>query len=160
MYNTIHDLISAFQATPDILKGLLANVSQEQASTARGGDENWSVVEVLCHLRDAEERNLERIQQMSTQEMPLIAAYDQEEWAKERNYAAAQFDETLAAFLQFRANTLAALSALTPEGWERGGQHSEIGKITIINYVIHLTSHDAVHLAQIARQLQAGKHIL
>jgi hypothetical protein len=23
------------------------------AAVARGGDENWSVVEVICHLRDA-----------------------------------------------------------------------------------------------------------
>jgi len=153
MYNTIQDLLNAFHATPDTLTGLLKNISQEQASTARGGDENWSVVEVLCHLRDAEERNLERIQQMITQDMPLIPAYDQEAWAKERNYAAAKLDKTLAAFLKFRAASIAELSKLTPDQWERAGQHSEIGKITITNYTIHLVSHDAIHLAQIARQL-------
>lgn len=153
MYNTIQDLLNAFQATPDTLNGLLKNISQEQARTARGGDENWSVVEVLCHLRDAEERNLERIRLMNTQDMPLIPAYDQEIWAKERNYAAAQLDEALAAFVKFRAASIAELSALTPDGWERAGQHSEIGKITITNYIIHLASHDAIHLAQIARQL-------
>jgi hypothetical protein len=133
---------------------LLQNVSQERAGSARGGDENWSVVEVVCHLRDAEERNLERIRLMRSQANPLLAGYDQEQWAIERNYAAARLEHALAAFLKFRATTLNELLALSPQEWERPGQHSETGSITIINYVQHLVSHDAVHLAQIARQLQ------
>lgn len=157
MYNTNQELIDLFRATPDTLEGLLHNVTQEQASAARGGDENWSVVEVVCHLRDAEERNLERIHLMRTQEMPLLAGYDQEAWAKERNYAAASLGEAILEYLKFRAATIAELTALAPEDWERRGRHSEMGEISIINYAHHLAVHDSVHLAQIARQLRGMK---
>ena len=154
MYNTTQDLLDAYRATPDTLTRLLKNVSHEQARAARGGDEGWSVIEVLCHLRDAEERNLERIRLMLQQDNPLLEGYDQEQWARERNYAAARLDEALSAFLKFRAKTLDELAALAPQDWQRPGLHSETGQINIINYIHHLVSHDAIHLAQIARQLQ------
>lgn len=157
MYNSAQDLIDAFRATTDTLQGLLNNVSQEQASAARGGDENWSVIEVLCHLRDAEEHNLKRFHLMRTEEMPLLAGYDQEALAKERNYASANLSEVLAAYLKFRTDTLAELSALAPTDWNRPGRHSEKGEINIMNYAIHIAAHDSVHLAQIARQLRGLK---
>lgn len=153
MYNTTQDLLDAYRATPDTLTRLLQNVSQEQARAARGGDENWSVIEVLCHLRDAEERDLERVQLMRTQNNPLLEGYDQAQWATERNYAAARLDEALDAFLKFRVALLDELTSLSPLEWELPGHHSEVGRITIVSYIHHLVSHDAIHLAQIARQL-------
>jgi hypothetical protein len=60
MYDLNHDLLEALKATPETLTGLLAGVSETQARSAKGGDENWSVVEVVCHLRDAEEISLQR----------------------------------------------------------------------------------------------------
>ncbi|MGC1377248.1 MAG: DinB family protein [Anaerolineales bacterium] len=151
--NTTDILLDTFRSTPDILNGLLRNVSQEQAAAARGGDENWSVVQVLCHLRDAEERNLERIRLMRNQDNPVLEGYDQEQWARERNYAAARLDEALAAFLKRRAATLAELKTLAPQEWERPGLHSEAGPITVLSHLQRLLRHDAIHLAQIARQL-------
>jgi hypothetical protein len=134
----------------------LRDCTQEQASAARGGDENWSVVEVLCHLRDAEERALERMRLMRDADNPWLAPYDQEQWAVERNYSTAQLHDALSAFLRLRAIHLAELATLRPEDWERSGRHEEQGFITIGNHTLHLVSHDAVHLAQIARQLRDG----
>lgn len=154
MYDTIQDLLDAFQATADTLKGLLQHISQEQTGSARGGDENWSVVQVVCHLRDSGERGLERMRLMRDQDNPFLAAFDQEKWAVERNYAGAQLQDALAGFLEFHALHTRELAALPPTAWQRPGQHEELGQITISAHVLHLVSHHAVHLAQIARQLQ------
>jgi hypothetical protein len=154
MYDEIQDSLDAFKATSDTLQGLLRDpAARARASTARGGDENWSVVEVLCHLRDAEERALERMRLMRDSVNPHLAGYDQAQWAVERNYATARLDDALAGFQQFRAAHFAELAALRPEQWERTGVHEERGTITILNHTLHLVSHDAIHLAQIARQL-------
>ncbi len=153
MYNTTEDLLAAFRATPDVLKGLLRGHGEAQAREARGGDENWSAVEVLCHMRDVEEMALQRTRRMRDEDNPWLAGFDQERWAKERNYAEANLDEALSAFLQLRAMHLAELSALRPSDWERPGRHEEQGQITIANHTQHLVSHDAIHLAQMARQL-------
>ena len=155
MYDTAGELLDAFRATPETLQHLLRGVSDEQARIARGGDENWSVIEVLCHLRDAEERGLERMRAMRDTNNPRLAGYDQAQWAIERNYSAARLDDALSAFLRLRAQHVAELAALPVADWQRTGQHAELETITIVGHTLHLVSHDAVHLAQIARQLAA-----
>src|SRR5579885_3784594 len=112
MYDSATEMIEALRATPDVLQALLRGVTPERARTARGGDENWSVVEVICHLRDAEERALERMRAMRDEENPPIHGYDQEAWARERNYAADDLDNALSAFLRLRAQHTAALAGL------------------------------------------------
>jgi hypothetical protein len=153
MYDTPRDLLDAFRAAPDVLEMLLRGCTQQQAQAARGGDENWSVVEVVCHLRDAEERGIERMRAMRDQADPPLPAFDQEQWARERNYAAADLRAALDTFLRLRATHIAELAALAPEEWERTGRHQEQGQITISAHTLHLISHDYMHAAQIARQL-------
>ena len=153
MYNSARELIEALSTTPDVLKALLQNVTQPQARQARGGDENWSVIEVICHLRDTEEFALQRMRAIRDQTNPLLTGFDQEAWVRERNYAAAHLQDGVAAFLHFRAQHIAELGGLSSEQWERSGQHEKHGLTTLSNHTLHLVWHDAVHTAQIARQL-------
>lgn len=154
MYDLNHDLLDALKATPETLTGLLANVSEAQARSAKGGDENWSVVEVVCHLRDADEISLQRTEAMRDQGNPLIIGYDQEALARERKYHEADLRSALAAFIATRERHVAVLSALKPEQWQRPGRHNEFGEISIFALAVHNASHDAIHSAQIARQLK------
>jgi hypothetical protein len=154
MYNISQDLLDALRSAPEVLEALLNGCTQEQATAARGGDEGWSVVEVICHLSDAEEEALSRMRLMRDHNNPVIVAYDQELWARERNYAAADLHEALAAFNRFRAQHITELAQLSLQEWERSGQHEEQGTITISSHTLHIVSHDAIHAAQIARQLK------
>ncbi len=153
MYNSPKDLLDALRATPDILTGMLAGVTPEQARQARGGDEGWSIVEVLCHLRDADEITTQRLIRMRDIDNPDILPYDQEKLAIERNYAAQDLRAALAGFIAVRQQHIDVLEGLSPAGWERTANHREIGAITILTLTIHNVSHDAIHCAQIARQL-------
>jgi len=146
-------LVDALRAAPTVFEALLRECTQEQVQAARGGDENWSVVEIICHLRDNEGRVLERMRLMRDEVDPFIAAYDQEQWARERNYAADNLREALAAFRRLRASHVAELLALTPADWERTGRHAERGRITIAIQTLRVVCHDASHAAQLARQL-------
>jgi hypothetical protein len=153
MYDTAGDLLDAFRAGPTIIAALVHGRSTDELRAARGGDENWSVVEVLCHLRDAEERALERARAIADQDAPLIAGYDQDAWARERDYAGDDPHAALDAFRRHRAEHVRVLEALPPEGWRRTGLHEEYGPVSLENHTIHMAAHDAVHAAQIARQL-------
>lgn len=156
MYDLEHDLLDALKAAPDTLNGLLNGIGTAQARSAEGGDENWSVVEVLCHLRDAEEFFIKRYQAMRDQDNPVIVGYDQEMLANERSYKSADFRTALASFTTFRAQTVLELTKLTPQQWQRSGLHTELGQITIYAQTVHHVAHDAIHCAQIARQLVAA----
>jgi len=153
MYDVHRELIETLAATPETIAGLLRGVDEAQARSAKGGDENWSVVEVICHLRDAERIGIERMNAMRDQEDPQIIGFDQDELAREKKYAEDDLASALADFTRMRAEYVAELAALTPEQWGRPGHHNEIGDITILAHTTHRTYHDAIHCAQIARQL-------
>jgi len=157
MQDQHHELIEALNATPEILQGLLSKVTLEQARSAKGGDENWSVGEVICHLRDAEEISLGRVKTVRDQDCPRIARYDQEVLARERNYREDDPHAALEAFADFRKQHTAVLSGLSAEDWDRSGEFEAFGKMTISAHTIHKLYHDSVHCAQIARQLLAVK---
>lgn len=157
MYNLPQELLDALKVMPDTLQGMLSYVSEEQARSAKGGDETWSVVEVICHLRDADEFTIQRVEAMRDQDNPLIIGYDQEALARERKYHEADLNTALRALIQLRAKLVSTLAALAPDQWERGGEHNEIGQITVFSYILHIVSHDAIHCAQIARQLAEAK---
>ena len=153
MYNLPQELLDALKVMPDTLQGLLSKVSEKDARSAKGGDENWSVVEVICHLRDAEEYTIQRVEAMRDKDNPQIIGYDQAALAQERKYNEADLESALKGFLSLREKLVTTLSALSSEDWERGGEHNENGHITIFTYMLHIVSHDAIHCAQIARQL-------
>jgi hypothetical protein len=155
MYDLHRDLLEALKATPETLAGLLKGVIEAQARAAKGGDEDWSVVEVVCHLRDADETSLQRVEAMRDQDEPLIAGYDQEALARARDYKLANLQSALGEFIAIRQRLVATFTALTPEQWECAGRHNEFGRITIFSHAVHKATHDAVHCAQIARQLNA-----
>src|SRR5512138_1376166 len=125
------ELIEALRSTPETLRGLLNKVTLEQARSAKGGDENWSVVEVICHLRDAEEISLGRVQTIRAQDRPKIASYDQEVLARERNYRDDDPYAALEAFAGFRERHTAVLSALSTEEWDRSGNFEAFGQMTV-----------------------------
>lgn len=154
MYDVPRDLLDSLSAAPAVYERLLRDCTQQQAQTARGGDEDWSIVEVLCHLRDAEERALERTLAMRDSDAPFLPGYDQAQWARERDYAAADLRDALAAFVRLRAQHVQTLEGLAPAGWERTGRHEEWDQITISGQALHMAAHDVIHAAQIARQLQ------
>ena len=153
MYNSIRDMLDAFQAAPNVLRNLLENVSQEQAQSAKGGDEDWSIVEVICHLRDAEEFALNRNKMMRDEDNPNIIPYDQEQLAVDRHYAEQDLRRVLSDFIHLRQEHVTFLENLSEEDWHRPGQHPEAGRIEIFDHTLHMVCHDAIHCAQIARQL-------
>jgi DinB superfamily len=153
MYNTIQDLLDAYRSTPETLQTLLRNYSYEPSVTPHGREEDWLVVEVICHLRDSEEASLQRTRLMRDQTNPRLSARDPAKLAIELNYAATSLDSALSAFLKFRADHIQELRGLRAEQWERTGEHPSMGQITISGMIAHLVAHDAIHLAQISRRL-------
>ncbi len=153
MYESEREVVEALRATPETLAQLLAGVPQERARAARGGDEDWSVIEVVCHLRDTEEVVMQRMRTLRDADEPLIAGFDQEALVHERNYAATDLQDALAGFIHWRTQHAADLAALPITEWDRTGTHTEIGPVSIRSHSLHIVWHDAIHLAQIARQL-------
>src|SRR5687767_5216306 len=58
------ELIAKYRAVPDILHGLVAGLSDDDGRIDGEGNDAWSIVEIVCHLRDAETRSIDRTRRM------------------------------------------------------------------------------------------------
>ena len=150
MYDEREELLKALRSNPVTLRALVHDLDAA-AMRRRPAENEWSVVEVVAHLADTEERALQRVRRMLDKENPAIEAFDQAALAIERRYHDMDLGEQLARFEALRAEHLTLLASLDEAGWRRPGVHQEQGAMTVQLYEAHMTGEDADHLAQIAR---------
>jgi hypothetical protein len=77
----------------------------------------WTIIEVVAHLADTEERALGRVRRMLAEEDPELAPFDQETLAEERHHLDLDLEEELARLERLRAKHLALLSRLDGPSW-------------------------------------------
>ena len=90
---------------------------------------------------------------MGEAEAPVLAAYDQEAWAREQNYEGDDLNAALAAYRRLHVEHIAELEVLPSVWWERTGRHEEQGRITIGGQALHMVAPDLIHAARNGRQL-------
>lgn len=149
-------LLQFMQQTRDTLLHVLANVSQETATTlrdARDGDQGWTVLEVLCHLRDFDNIFRMRAKIMRYQDYPTLPPQDHHLFAIEGNYNQQQLVKVIEEFTDSRKKTILFFTGLTADLWPRAGIHPERGHFTMLDAALQVGWHDMTHIEQITRIL-------
>ncbi len=145
-------------ALPHLLPGHLAAALtaveglSAAAWTHRPGEGEWSVTEIVCHLRDVErEVNGERLKVVMHEDNPFIVAVDSDPWAVERNYQAQSGPQALADFIAARKQNIAFLESLSAGAWTRPARHSVLGPTHLAEIVGFSLDHDRLHLEQLRK---------
>lgn len=146
-------IIATLKRNQSVLDGILHGLSQADATSGTDGPDGWTVVEVICHLRDLEEIYAGRIASMLRGENPTFPKVDPPALAKERNYAGDDLRAARATLLENRRRTLAKLAELTPEQWTLTGVHGVYGTQTVEVLAFQIVTHDLDHMEQITRIL-------
>lgn len=144
------------QQTVKTISHILTTVSQETATTLRDGPGGWTILEVLCHVRDFDIFFYERAVMMLNQEHPTLPAYDHEQIAIDQRYNEQDLRRALADLLASRARFVALFQGLTTAQWERTGIHPERDHFGLTDAAIQVGHHDVVHIEQITRILIEG----
>jgi len=133
-----------------------AVLGQDAATLARRPDaKNWASIEVLCHLRDAEESFLDRLRQIMATDEPRFPSVNPNRVAEEREYLRQQAGDALPAFRRHREDSLAFFGALRETDWSRAGhQMDSRGRRTLDDFLSVMAWHDENHLSQLARALR------
>jgi hypothetical protein len=145
--------IRTVRKTNAILAEVLRGVTQEQSNTLRDGDDGWSILYIVCHLRDYERLYRERVERMLTEEHPTFLVRTNEEWIAEGNYAAQDVRAVLDDIAQQRVGLIARLEGLSEGEWSRTGFHPQQGHATILDVAINVGLHDIDHTEQLVRCL-------
>jgi len=153
-YATPESSLAILRATPAALASLLENESNETLST-RPAPEEWSVTEVLCHIRDVErEIDLPRMELILNEEEPFIVAQMPDDWVNVRAYAREDARAALQALTSARLQTLERLVSLEPAQWSRKARHAIFGPTPLSELVAFNAEHDRMHIQQIFKCLK------
>ncbi len=96
----------------------------------RQPEENrWSVLEIVCHLADAELLASARIRRIITQDRPNLLGYQQEQWATALGYRHRRIATVLARFALLRRENAELLESLDAQVWYQTGACDVSGTI-------------------------------
>jgi hypothetical protein len=112
---------------------------------------DWSVIEVVCHLRDYAEIFNSRLQRALTEDNPAVLSYDNEDLASSREYASQDLSRVLEAHRLIRERMMATISGLTEEQWSRTVRHPEWGQPSVEWLMNRCAEHEIEHLRDIEK---------
>jgi len=151
-YSSSASLLAILRSTPAALTSLLAS----EALTSRPSADEWSVTEILCHMRDVEQEvDIPRIQTILNEDEPFIPAQLPDEWAKTREYNKQDGLSALRDFTTARIQTLEMLGNLAPAQWSRKARHAIFGPTTLRELVGFNAEHDRLHIQQVWKNLHS-----
>ncbi|HEY8491457.1 MAG TPA: DinB family protein [Dehalococcoidia bacterium] len=126
----------------------------DEAARWRPAEDEWAVVEIAAHLRDAEGLYGEQIRCIARRPGTDLPVVDLEGLAAERRYLEEDLHQALAQFTRLRRITASLLWELDPDDWERTGHHRYRGDVSIAQIARELNQHDLSHLWQARRVLE------
>jgi len=143
-------------ATPGILRGLLTELSGEDARW-KPGPERFSVAEVLAHLAHSESRCYRmRLDRFMAETRPEFEPDDAQMYLD--LYRGADPVEAFGRFQHQRESNLEFLRDLPDGAGERVALHREFGEITLAQMLHEWALHDLGHIRQVAELVRARKY--
>ena len=131
---------------PAILRTLISEAGGDLRT--RPEPSEWSVVELIGHIVDAELNSSVRYRSILAEDEPDLVPYDQDLWANRLHSTSDDVDELLATFDALRAANLALWAATPAADRARVGNHLERGPESYELTFRLLAGHDRVHVAQ------------
>jgi hypothetical protein len=143
--------LRTLRKTPALLDFVLAGLDEAAVRELRDGPDGWSILFIVCHLRDYERVVAARVEVMLTGDDPALPSMDNEVLVREGDYAAQSLAAVREELRAGRAALIGRLSGLDAARWQRPGHHPQQGAATVLDVAINAGLHDVDHLEQIAR---------
>jgi len=154
---TIEQALTVLAETPRRLDALTDGLAPAQLRTSPGPDD-WSANDVLVHLRACADVWGSCIAAILAEDRPMLRGMDPRHWMKQTEYRELEFRPSLRASAAQRAELLAVLESLPPEGWARTATVMAWGtpyERTVLSYAQRLAVHERPHIKQVARIVEA-----
>jgi DinB superfamily len=152
----MHELLERYRRGPEVIATLMTGAAGTELDFKPAPDK-WSLRQIVAHLADSEIVAADRFRRVIAEEDPALMAFDQNAWAANLNYARRKSSESVDMFRRIRADCHDLLKDLPPEAFERKGNHSERGIVTLRQLVQTMAEHAESHGRQIKQVRDAYK---
>lgn len=133
-----------------LLTEAIAGVSEELLHY-KPSEQAWSIKEIVIHVCDTEIVAHHRMKQVIAESDPALIAFDQDLWTSRLRYEQLDMKLHLELFRLLRESMMPILQSMKDEDWTRSGIHSEAGKLTLRDLLVHFANHVETHVNQIER---------
>jgi hypothetical protein len=141
-------VLGILSATPAALNGL-AREFESAAWLRKSTPDDWSLTELVCHLRDTErEIHHAQIKLFDEPSEPFIPRPDTSVWASQRDYLQENGADALREFNDARRETLNLLKNVAADDWQRKARHAIFGPTNFLEVVRFIADHDRMHVQQ------------
>jgi hypothetical protein len=150
---TSGEVLTLLRATAERIRRCAKALTEAQLH-ARAAPGEWSANEVLAHIRACADARGGCIPVIIAEDGPTLRAINPRTWMKKTDYVALDFWPSFEAFARQRAELLALLAPLPPEGWARAATVTGAGKPlqrTVLSYAGWVAMHERPHVKQIER---------
>ena len=152
------DPARVLEQTEPLVRSVLKDAGSDLRT--RPAPAEWSVLELLGHLADAETVMSGRYRWTVSQDEPPLLGYDQDLWVARLRHNDAQPDELLTVFSALRAANLQLWRRSSAADRQRVAMHAERGPESYELMFRMLAGHDRFHLNQMRdtlHQVRAGR---
>jgi DinB family protein len=149
-------LLERYRRGAEVVAVVLTGVfgEEEDFVTAPG---RWSIRQIVAHLADADMVGAHRFRQLIAEENPTLVAFDQELWTKNLDYAKRKPKQSLETFRRIRGENYELLKDLPASAYQRAGNHTERGRITLAEMLEGYAGHAESHARQMQQIREAYK---
>jgi hypothetical protein len=150
----ISHYIAGIAALPENLRSAVYGLSEAQLDTPyrEGG---WTVRQVVHHLADSHMQAYGRMRLAMTEEWPVIKPYNEKLWAEMPDSRTLPVEVSLELLDALHRRWTAMLKSFKAADWERGYEHPERGRTTLLQAVALYDWHSQHHVAHITELRKA-----
>jgi uncharacterized damage-inducible protein DinB len=147
----VEELIEAYREGSSWLRELVAGMDADTIR-ARPVEGAWSTLEALCHIADCEQFLSDRMKRTVATDLPLLLGVDGGGYLEALHYQDRDPGLELRLIEVTREQMAADLGRLPAEAWERTAIHSEVGRVTLRQLLLHSIRHIERHGAAIVEK--------
>ena len=146
----LEELLERYRRGPELIAAVLTGAagSEVDFQPAPG---KWSIRQIVAHVSDSEIVGTFRFRRIIAEDNPALEAFDQDAWTARLDYSRRKPSQSLETFRRIRQENYELLRGIPPEAFERTGNHTERGSITLLDLLKVLAAHPESHAQQIAR---------
>jgi hypothetical protein len=148
-------LIARYRTGAAEVVDALAGITEEELDRTPADPSEWTARQVIHHVADSETMAYIRLRRLIAEDQPLIAGYEEPEWARRLHYER-PIGSSVAVVVAVRGASLELLEHLTPGEWRRRGTHTESGAYDVASWLRVYADHPHDHAAQIRAARRAA----